>query len=131
MEILEILQKDYQHFPLEQTYSIYAENVYFQDPLTQFRGLKRYREMIDFIRKWFQDIVMEVHSLEQQERVIHTRWTLNWTAPVPWKPRISIPGRSQLTLNEQNLIISHIDYWDCSRWQVLQQHFPQSSLFPS
>ena len=74
---------------------------------------------------------MEVHSLEQQERVIHTRWTLNWTAPVPWKPRISIPGRSELTLNEQNLIISHIDYWDCSRWKVLQQHFPQSSLFPS
>lgn len=125
MNILETLKKDYQNFPLDQTYSIYGEDVYFQDPLTQFRGLKRYQEMIKFIEKWFKDIVMEVHSIEQTENIIHTKWTLNWTTPVPWQPRISISGRSELTLNGQNLIISHIDYWDNSRWNVLQQHFPR------
>jgi len=36
MDIIAILQQDYQRFPLDQTYDIYADNVYFQDPLNQF-----------------------------------------------------------------------------------------------
>jgi hypothetical protein len=127
MTILETLAQDYKNFPEAQTYSIYAADVYFKDPLTQFRGLKRYQEMISFIKTWFQDIVMEVHSLQQAEQVIESRWTLHWTTPLPWHPRISISGRSELTLNAANQICSHIDYWDCSRWEVIKQHFPRSS----
>jgi len=33
MDIIQILQEDYQRFPAEQTYSIYAKNVFFKDPL--------------------------------------------------------------------------------------------------
>jgi hypothetical protein len=122
--IIEILREDYQRFPQHQTYSIYADNVYFQDPLNQFRGIKRYREMIGFMSQWFQDIKMDVHSIEQTDNIINTCWTLHWTTPLPWQPRIAISGRSELILGDDNLIISHIDYWDCSRWDVLRQHFP-------
>ena len=124
MDIIAILQQDYQRFPLDQTYDIYADNVYFQDPLNQFRGIKRYREMIGFMGQWFQAIKMDVHAIEQQGNIINTRWTLHWITPLPWRPRIAISGRSQLTLDDNNLIISHIDYWDCSRWDVLRQHLP-------
>jgi hypothetical protein len=34
---------------------------------------------------------------------------------------MSIPGWSELRLNSQGLIVSHIDYWSCSRWDVLKQ----------
>ena len=130
MNIIEILQEDYQRFPRDQTYEIYAKEVYFKDPMTEFRGIKRYQSMIGFMTHWFQNIQMELHDIEQigdlpeplRDR-IETRWTLSWTTPLPWQPRIAISGRSELMLNEQNLIISHIDYWDCSRWDVLQQHF--------
>jgi len=130
MNIIEILQEDYQRFPRDQTYEIYAKDVYFKDPMTEFRGIKRYQSMIGFMSHWFQNIQMELHHIEQigdlaeplRDR-IETRWTLSWTTPLPWQPRIAISGRSELMLNEQNLIISHIDYWDCSRWDVLQQHF--------
>lgn len=122
--IIEILREDYQRFPQHQTYSIYADNVYFQDPLNQFRGIKRYREMIGFMSQWFRDIKMDVHSIEQTDNIINTRWTLHWTTPLPWQPRIAISGRSELILGDDNLITSHIDYWDCSRWNVLRQHFP-------
>lgn len=122
MNLLEILQQDYQRFPQNQTYSIYAENVYFQDPLTKFRGLERYKQMIQFIQTWFLNVQMEVHQLQQVENTIHSRWTLSWNTPLPWKPRISISGRSELQLNSEGLIQSHIDYWDCSPWNVLQQH---------
>jgi hypothetical protein len=130
MNIIQILQEDYQRFPRDQTYEIYAKEVYFKDPMTEFRGIKRYQAMIGFMTHWFQNIQMELHNIEQisdrpeplRDR-IETRWTLSWTTPLPWQPRIAISGRSELILNEQNLIISHIDYWDCSRWDVLQQHF--------
>jgi len=130
MNIIEILQEDYQRFPRDQTYEIYAKDVYFKDPMTEFRGIKRYQSMIGFMTDWFQNIQMELHDIKQigdlpeplRDR-LETRWTLSWTTPLPWQPRIAISGRSELMLNEQNLIISHIDYWDCSRWDVLRQHF--------
>lgn len=123
MDVIETIKADYARFPNNQSYNLYAENVYFQDPITQFRGLKRYQSLINFISKWFKQINLELHHIEQIEHTIHTQWTLNWTTPLPWKPRISIPGRSELILNDEQKIISHIDYWDCSRWDVLKQHF--------
>lgn len=122
-DLIKILKDDYRRFPINQTYSIYAADVYFKDPLTEFRGIERYRKMIGFISKWFRDIKMEVHDISHSGNRIDTEWTLHWTAPLPWKPRIAIPGRSELTLNREAKIASHIDYWHCSRWDVLRQHF--------
>lgn len=123
MDIIEILQQDYQNFPLNQTYSIYDRNVYFKDPLNQFRGLDRYKQTIGFIETWFRDVRMDVREIKRQGDTIYTEWTLHWTTPLPWKPRISIPGRSELKLNSQESIVSHIDYWYCSIFDVLKQHF--------
>ncbi|MEM9510394.1 MAG: DUF2358 domain-containing protein, partial [Cyanobacteria bacterium P01_E01_bin.35] len=69
------------------------------------------------------NIEMEVHDINLTGAVIKTEWTLNMTSPLPWQPRLSIPGWSELTVNEQNLISSHIDYWQISPWQVLSQNF--------
>jgi hypothetical protein len=127
MDILETLKQDYQHFPFEQTYSLYADNVYFKDPLSEFRGIERYQQMIDFMRTWFRDIQLDLHEIRRTENRIDTEWTLNWTAPLPWRPRIAIPGRSELILNDEGLIVSHIDYWHCSRFDAIAQHlFPKS-----
>lgn len=123
MDIVNILKQDYQQFPLNQTYSIYAENVYFKDPLNEFRGLGRYQKMIGFITNWFIDTKIDVHDIEKLGNKIQTRWTLHWNAPLPWKPRIAISGRSELQLNEAGLICSHIDYWDTPRLEVVRQHF--------
>jgi hypothetical protein len=45
------------------------------------------------------------------------------TPPLPWQPRLAIPGKSELKVNQNNLIVSHIDYWHISRWSVLRQNF--------
>lgn len=123
MDIIETLKADYQRFPVNQTYSIYADNVYFQDPMTKFRGIERYKKMIQFMKTWFLSIKMDVHDIRQEEDFIRTEWTLSWNTPLPWKPRISISGWSELGVNSENLIVSHIDYWHCSRFDVLKQHF--------
>jgi carbohydrate-binding DOMON domain-containing protein len=123
MDIIEILKEDYQKFPEDQTYSIYAEDVYFEDPVNKFRGGDRYQKMIDFFKKWFINIQLDLHEINQSGNTIKTRWTLSWTAPVPWQPRMAIPGWSELKLNDEGLIASHIDYWDISRLDVLKQLF--------
>lgn len=122
MDIIQILKEDYQRFPLDQTYSIYAKDVYFQDPLNKFRGIERYKKMIGFIRTWFINPKLDLHHISREDDVIETRWTLSWTTPLPWKPRITISGWSELRLNADNAIVSHIDYWNCSRLDVLKQH---------
>lgn len=121
MNIIEILKEDYQKFPDDQTYSIYAENVYFQDPMNRFKGIDRYQQMIGFMNTFFKHIKLDLHNISQVGDRIETRWTLSWTVPVPWQPRIAVPGWSELKLNADGLISSHIDYWDCSRLDVLKQ----------
>jgi Uncharacterized conserved protein (DUF2358) len=123
MDIITILRQDYAKFPLDQSYEIYDEDVYFQDPLTQFRGLARYRKTIEFIQTWFEHPHLEMYEIDRVERLITTRWLLSWNTPLPWHPRIEIPGKSELLLNDADLIISHIDYWDRSPLDVLKQHF--------
>ena len=122
MDIIQILKEDYQRFPVDQTYSIYAEDVYFQDPLNKFRGIERYKQMIAFIGTWFIEPKLNLHDIQQSGDKIETQWTLSGKTPLPWQPRIAIPGWSELQLNPAGLILSHIDYWNCSRLDVLKQH---------
>jgi hypothetical protein len=123
MNIVQALQSDYQRFPANQTYSLYARDVYFKDPMTEFRGIKRYQQMIGFIQRWFLNCKMDLHNIQQDGDRITTEWTLSWNTPLPWKPLITISGWSELCLNSEGLIISHIDHWNCSRLDVLKQHF--------
>ncbi len=127
MNIIQILQDDYQRFPIDQTYHIYAEDVYFQDPLNQFWGIKKYQKMIGLIKTFFRETKLDLHDINQSENLIITKWTLSWTAPVPWQPRMTITGWSELKLNPEGLIISHIDYWNCSIWDVIKQLWPVKS----
>ncbi len=127
--LLEILRADYARFPHDQTFEIYAEDVYFKDPLNEFHGVSRFRNTIEFMQKWFRHIRMDLHAIRQEDRLIHTDWTLHWTTPLPWQPRIAIPGRSELTVDPAGRkIIAHIDRWHCSRWDVVAQHWPGRTL---
>lgn len=129
MDIIEILKQDYRNFPHAQTYSIYAQDVFFKDPMNQFRGVERYQKMIGFMNNWFKNIELDARKIERSGDTISTRWILSWTTPLPWNPRISIPGSSELKVNAEGLICSHIDYWDCSRLDVIRQHIiPLQSL---
>lgn len=123
MDIVETLKQDYQKFPEDQTYSIYADDVYFKDPLNEFRGLDRYRKMIEFLGTFFQQVEMEVHHITREREMIKVEWTLNMTSPLPWKPRLSIPGWTDLKVDSSEKIISHIDRWHISPLKVLLQNF--------
>ncbi|MEL6815141.1 MAG: DUF2358 domain-containing protein [Cyanobacteria bacterium J06598_3] len=118
------LKQDYARFPDNQTYSLYAADVRFKDPMNAFEGVDRYRKMIGFLSQFFSNIQMDLHRIEQTNpTLISTQWTLHMDAPLPWSPRLSIPGRSELGINDSGLISAHIDYWNCSKFAVLKQVF--------
>ncbi|MFT0795940.1 DUF2358 domain-containing protein [Synechococcus sp. H70.1] len=122
LDLVAILRADYARFPRDQTYSIYDPQVYFRDPLNEFRGLDRYRVMIASLERWLQDIHLELHDIQQVGSHIRSEWTLRGSLSfLPWRPRLCIPGWTEMRLNPAGLIESHIDYWRCSRWQVLLQ----------
>ena len=70
MTLLETIKNDYQTFPDNQTYSVYADNVYFKDPMNEFTGVKRYQEMIQFMSTWFKNIDLELHNIHQNDNMI-------------------------------------------------------------
>jgi hypothetical protein len=126
VNLVEQLREDYARFPADQTYSLYTSDVFFQDPLNRFHGINRYRAMIKFIATVFIDVQMDLHAIERIDNDIKMRWTLSWNAPLPWKPRMAITGSSELKVNAEELISSHVDHWDCSRLDVLKQVFRRS-----
>lgn len=132
--IIDIIKADYAKFPEAQTYSIYSEDVYFKDPVYNFRGIKQYQKMIGFINFWFKNLKLDLHDISRTDNLIKARWTMSWDAPLPWKPRISVTGWSDLTVDkfadnlnngegDRELIISHVDYWECTKFDVIKQHF--------
>lgn len=126
--LVEQLKQDYARFPENQTFSLYSEDVRFKDPMNAFQGVERYRKMIGFLAQFFSNIQMDLHGIEQTTpTLISTQWTLHMDAPLPWSPRLSIPGRSELGVNDAGLINSHVDYWERSRLDVLKQVFQQTS----
>jgi hypothetical protein len=124
MDLLSALRQDYDRFPADQTYRLYREDVWFKDPMTEFRGVNKYRDMIGLIDRFFKQPKLNLHDITQTGNQIRTDWTLSWTTPLPWQPRITISGWSELRLDEAGLICEHFDYWHCTRWNVLQQHIP-------
>ncbi|WP_009630004.1 DUF2358 domain-containing protein [Synechocystis sp. PCC 7509] len=123
MDIVEILVDDYRRFPVDQNYNLYAQDVFFQDPLNKFRGINKYKAMIGFINTFFIEPKMDLLAINQVGDTIKMEWVLSWNTPLPWKPRIAIPGQSELKINADGLIASHVDYWNCSRLDVIRQHF--------
>ena len=67
VDLLEIIKADYQRFPENQTFEIYAKDVYFKDPLNEFRGVKKYRKMIGLLDRFFSNIDLKTHNIEREE----------------------------------------------------------------
>jgi Uncharacterized conserved protein (DUF2358) len=79
MDIIKILQEDYQRFPINQTYSIYAQNIYFQDPLNKFSGVEFYKKMIGFMKTFFINCKMDLHDIRQDGDTIKTDFKLEYS----------------------------------------------------
>mmetsp|Transcript_9294 Transcript_9294/g.18951 ORF Transcript_9294/g.18951 Transcript_9294/m.18951 type:complete len:390 (-) Transcript_9294:51-1220(-) len=117
----------------EPDWSIYADDVEFEDPMTKFDGVDQYRRNIRMLKDslLFGEGNLEIHDIWSQRRIstgaavwsVLTRFTLSFKARIfPWKPILRFTGTSEYILREDGLVVGHIDRWD----SISNQSFPST-----
>jgi hypothetical protein len=115
-------------FEQDISYDIYTQDIYFQDPVNQFKGKFNYRIIFWTLRfharLFFTEIYFDVHDVKQtEERIIKAYWTVRGTLRLPWKSRIFFNGDSTYQLNQDGFIYNHLDTWDRKPSEILKQFF--------
>ena len=115
-------------FEQDISYDIYTKDVYFQDPVNNFKGKINYRIIFWTLRfhgqLFFSAIYFDLHDVSQTASdTIVANWTVRGTLRVPWKARIFFNGYSTYKLDEDGLIYQHIDTWDREPGEILKQFF--------
>jgi hypothetical protein len=113
-------------FAQDISYEIYAQNIYFKDPVNTFKGKLNYRIIFWTLRfharLFFSQIsfdVPEISSLSAD--TILAKWTVSGVLRVPWQAQLFFNGYSTYKLNTDGLIFEHIDTWDRSPKEILSQ----------
>ncbi|MGB7440174.1 MAG: DUF2358 domain-containing protein [Coleofasciculaceae cyanobacterium] len=128
-KVIETLRQDLPTlFKQDISYGIYRQDIYFQDPVNQFKGKLNYRIIFWTLRfharLFFREIYFDLHQVNQvDENTIKANWTVRGTLRVPWQAEIFFGGDSAYKLSPENLIYQHIDTWDRKPSEVLLQFF--------
>jgi hypothetical protein len=126
-QVIEILQQDLPTlFEQDISYHIYTQDIFFRDPVNKFRGKFNYRIIFWTLRfhaqLFFTQIAFDLHDVFQTAPdTILAQWTVRGTLRVPWQAKLFFNGYSTYKLNPDNLIYEHIDTWDRTPGEILQQ----------
>jgi len=100
----------------EPKWDLYAEDVLFTDPLNKFTGIQKYKDNIKMLKDspLFTAGKMDLHEVKVVDDTrVDTRWTLQMTfKPFPWRPRLLFTGTTKYIMNEDGLVVKHLDEWD-------------------
>lgn len=105
----------------EMVFERYAAEAHFQDPLQKAQGrkeiLKTYRDMV----RIFPDMSATLKRQASDGDSHVAEWEMTFRTRL-WPRAITISGVTWLTVDNQQRIISHVDYWDL--WQFLRRALP-------
>lgn len=130
--ILETLKADLPTlFERDISYDIYSQDIFFKDPVNQFKGKLNYRIIYWTLRfhgqLFFTDLHFDLHDVqvEAADR-IRADWTVRGTLRLPWQPRLFFNGYSHYRLNREGKIDDHRDTWDRAPSAILRQFWQGS-----
>ncbi|NEO90426.1 MAG: DUF2358 domain-containing protein [Moorea sp. SIO3G5] len=115
-------------FEKEISYNIYTNDIYFQDPISRFKGKFNYLIIFWTLRfhprLFFTTIYFDIHDISQTDKkVITANWKVRSTLPVPWKAHVFFNGSSSYLLTKDGLSSNHLDTWDRKPSEILKQFF--------
>ncbi|KAJ4813107.1 hypothetical protein LUZ62_025673 [Rhynchospora pubera] len=129
-DVLEIIQDDYQRAYFltgKFTPDIYAEDCLFEDPTIKFRGRERYGQNLDLLVPFFHNPSLELEEIQKDLSVetgsILASWKLRTYLKLPWRPLISIKGKTTYNLDKDYKIIRHSESWNISAIEAIGQIF--------
>ncbi|KAJ3705420.1 hypothetical protein LUZ61_009125 [Rhynchospora tenuis] len=133
-DVLEVIQDDYQRAYFltgKFTPDIYAEDCLFEDPTIKFRGRERYGQNLDLLVPFFDNPSLELEEIQKdlciETSSILASWKLRTYLKLPWRPLISIKGKTTYNLDQGYKIIRHSESWNISAIEAIGQIFGFSS----
>ena len=115
-------------FEQDISYDIYTSDIFFRDPVNEFKGKFNYRIIFWTLRfharLFFREIYFDVRDIGQTASdTILVNWTVRGRLRVPPKAIVFFNGYSTYTLNEGGFIYNHADTWDRTPTEILRQFF--------
>ena len=85
------------------------ENIHFEDPFNKVNGIKNFKRIFSNTLKNLNDVKFKVSNIISKKNIHIIKWEMTYFA---FNKSNSIFGLSEVTISENNKIVSHIDYWD-------------------
>ena len=85
------------------------ENIYFEDPFNKVYGIENFKRIFSNTLKNLDDVEFKVLNIISKNNIYIIKWEMIYFA---FNKTNSIFGLSEVTISENNKIVSHIDYWD-------------------
>lgn len=71
-------------------------------------------------------VIMITGEEDESDGRVRLEWLLSFTQPLPWRPRVTVSGRSFLSLDEKRAhVVEIVEEWDASTWSVARQILPR------
>ena len=85
------------------------ENIYFEDPFNKVYGIENFKKIFSNTLKNLDDVEFKVLNIISKNNIYIIKWEMIYFA---FNKNNSIFGLSEVTIDTNEKIVSHIDYWD-------------------
>lgn len=85
------------------------ENIYFEDPFNKVYGIENFKKIFSNTLTKLDNVEFKVINIISKNNIYIIKWEMIYFA---FNKTNSIFGLSEVTISENNKIVSHIDYWD-------------------
>ena len=85
------------------------ENIYFEDPFNKVYGIENFKRIFFNTLNKLDNVEFKVLNIISKNNIYIIKWEMIYFA---FNKSNSIFGLSEVTISENNKIVSHIDYWD-------------------
>ena len=94
---------------IEQFDNFIDKNIIFSDPFNDIKGSEQFKNIFYHMFKNVKDPSFIILNHSKSENKVFLKWKMTFYA---FKSKQFIEGVSEITLNSDGKISSHIDYWD-------------------
>ena len=85
------------------------ENIYFEDPFNKVYGIENFKRIFSNTLKKLDNVEFKVLNIISKNNIYIIKWEMIFFA---FNKNNSIYGLSEVIVNKNKKIVSHIDYWD-------------------
>ncbi len=86
-----------------------VKDIIFIDPFNNIKGLDNFKNIFYHMFETVEEPKFDIVDYAQNKNHIFLKWKMTFYA---FKASQTIEGMSDITLNKEGKVISHLDYWD-------------------